>query len=97
MACDTMMAHTICHHIKSETLHQRLGLHSIDRYYHKRLLQWGEHIARMSMGRLPRMILTGWAAHPRSTGCPQMTFGRTLNNALNQKGITTKFGGSDGW
>ena len=26
-----------------------------------------------------------------------MTFGKTLNNALKQKGITTKFGGSDGW
>jgi hypothetical protein len=26
-----------------------------------------------------------------------MTFGRTLNNALKQKGITTKFGGSDVW
>jgi hypothetical protein len=69
----------------------RLGLHSVDRYYHNRLLQWGGHIARMSMERLPRMILTGWVAHPRPTGCPQMTFGRTLNNALKQKGITTKF------
>jgi hypothetical protein len=27
---------------------------------------------------------------------PQMAFGRTLNNALKQKGITAKFGGSDG-
>jgi hypothetical protein len=26
-----------------------------------------------------------------------MTFGRTLNNALKQKGITTEFGGSGGW
>ena len=95
--CRITMAHTIRHHIKSETLHQRLGLHSVDRYYHNRLLQWGGHIARMSMDRLPRMILTGWVAHPRPTGCPQMTFGRTLNNALKQKGITTKFGGSDGW
>jgi hypothetical protein len=51
----------------------------------------------MSMDRLPRMIHTGWVAHPRPTGCPQMTSGRTLNNALKHKGITTKFGGSDGW
>ena len=44
-ACRSMyritMAHTIRHHIKSETLHQRLGLHSVDRNYHNRLLQWG--------------------------------------------------------
>jgi hypothetical protein len=76
------LAHTIRHHIKSEALHQRLGIHSVGRYYHNRLLQWGGRIARMSMDRLPRMILTGWVAHPRPTGCPQMTFGRTLNNAL---------------
>ena len=72
--CRITMAHTIRHHIKSKTLHQRLGLHSVDRYYHNRLLQWykwGGHIARMSMDRLPRMILTGWVAHPRPTGCPR--------------------------
>ena len=36
----------------------------------------------MPMGRAPRKLLTGWVAHPRSTGSPPMTFGRTLKKAL---------------
>jgi hypothetical protein len=78
--CRIAMAHTTRHHIKTEALHQRLGLHSAGRYYHNRFLQWVRYIAPMSMGRLPRILLKGRAAHPRPTGCPHMAFFRTSNN-----------------
>jgi hypothetical protein len=34
------------------------------------------------MSRAPWQLLTGWVAHPRPVGCPEMNFGRTLNKAL---------------
>ncbi len=34
----------------------------------------------MPMSRAPRQLLTGWIAHKRPIGCPQMTWGRTLKN-----------------
>ena len=60
-------------------------------YYHNRILGWGGHVARMDMSRLPRMFLTAWVNHRRPVGCPQMTFGRTLNKALAAKGIPKAF------
>jgi len=36
-------------------------------------------------------LLTGWVSHSRPTGCPQMTWGRTLENALKSKGISKDF------
>ena len=36
----------------------------------------------------PRQLLTGWVSHSRPIGCPQMTWGRTLENALKSKGIS---------
>ena len=38
--------------------------------------------------RAPRQLLTGWVSHSRPIGCPQMTWGRTLENALSSKGIS---------
>jgi hypothetical protein len=35
--------------------------------------------------------LTGWLSHSRPIGCPQMTWGRTLENALKSKGISKDF------
>ena len=35
----------------------------------------------------PRQLLTGWVSHSRSIGYPQMTRGRTLENALKSRGI----------
>jgi len=46
------------------------------------------HVARMPMSRAPRQLLTGWVSHSRPIGCPQMTWGRTLENALKSKGIS---------
>jgi len=57
----------------------------LDSYYHKRILRWAGHVARMPMTRAPRQLLTGWVAHPRPNGCPEMTWGRTLKKALKCK------------
>jgi len=43
--------------------------------------RWDGHVARMPMSRAPRQLLTSWVAHSRPAGCPQMTWGRTLENA----------------
>jgi len=34
---------------------------------------------------------TSWVANSRPVGCPQMTWGRTLVNALASKGISKEF------
>ena len=61
-------------------------------YFHNRILRWARHVARMPMSRAPRQLLTGWVSHSRPIGCPQMTWGRTLENALKSKGISKEFG-----
>ena len=63
----------------------------IDSYFHNRILRWAGHVARMPMSRAPRQLLTGWVSHSRPVGCPQMTWGRTLENALKSKGISNDF------
>ena len=70
------------------SLFRRLGILDIDSYFHIRILRWAGHIARMPMSRAPRQLLTGWLSHSRPIGCPQMTWGRTLENALKSKGIS---------
>jgi len=49
------------------------------------------HVARMPMSRAPRQLLTSWVAYSRPAGCPQMTWGRALGNALTSKGISKEF------
>ncbi len=44
------------------------------------------------MDRIPRKLLTGWVEHARSVGCPQMTWGRTLNKKLKSYDLPTNFG-----
>ena len=60
-------------------------------YFHTRILRWAGHVARMPMSRTPRQLLTGWVSHSRPIGCPRMTLGKTLENALNSKGISKDF------
>ena len=36
-------------------------------------------------------LLSGWVSRSRPLGCPQMTWGRTLENALKSKGISKEF------
>jgi hypothetical protein len=55
-----------------------LGILDIDSYFNNRILRWAGHVARMPMSWAPRQLLTGWVSHSRPIGCPQMTWGRTL-------------------
>jgi hypothetical protein len=72
--CRINIAHTIRHHISTNSLLVRLGIEPLETYYHRRLLRWAGHVSRMPLNRLPRMLLTGWVANPRPLGCPQMTW-----------------------
>ena len=89
--CRISIAHTIRHRITSESLFRRLGIMDLDSYYHNRVLRWAGHVARMPMSRAPRQLLTGWVAHPRPIGCPEMNFGRTLKKALKRNHLPTDF------
>jgi hypothetical protein len=89
--CRISIAHTIRHSITSESLFRRLGILDLDSYYHNRVLRWAGHVARMPMNRAPRQLLTGWVAHPRPIGCPEMNFGRTLKKALKRNDLPTDF------
>ena len=74
-----------------QTLSQRLNVMDLDSYYHNRILLWAGHVARMPMTRAPRQSLTGWVAHSRPNGCPEMTWGRALKKALKCKGLPVNF------
>ena len=89
--CRVDLHHTSRHHITSARLLRRLDILDIDRYLHNRILRWAGHVARMPMSRAPRQLLTGWISHSRPIGCSQMIWGRTLENALNTKGISKDF------
>ena len=89
--CRVNLHHTFRHHITSASLFRRLGILDIDSYFHNRILRWAGHVARMPMSWAPRQLLTGWVSHSRPIGCPQMTWGRTLENALESKGISKDF------
>jgi hypothetical protein len=43
----------------------------------------------------PRQLLTGWVAHPRPIGYPEMSFGRTLKKALKCNDLPTDAQPSD--
>jgi len=88
--CRVNLHHTFRHHITSASLFRRLGILDIDSYFHNRILRWAGHV-RIPMSRAPRQLLTGWVSHSRPIGCPQMTWGRTLENALKSKGISKDF------
>ena len=82
--CHVSLRHAFHHHISSATLFQRLNVMDLDCYYHNRILRWAGHVARMHMTRAPRQLLTGWVAHSRPNGCPEMTWGRTLKKTTGQ-------------
>jgi hypothetical protein len=90
--CRITMAHTIRCRVCSRDPRARLDIQSLDRYYHHRTLRWAGHVARMPMSRLPRKLLTGFVAHSRPTGCPDMTWGRSLKKALKSNDLPTEFG-----
>jgi len=80
--CRASLYHAFHHHNSSATLFQRLNGMDLDSYYHNRIIRWAGHVARMPMTRAPRQLLTGWIAHSRLNGCPEVKWGRTLKKAL---------------
>ena len=68
--------------ISNDELQEQLGVTSMKEMVTRRMLRWAGHVARMSMERLPRKLLTGWVEHPRPHGRPEQTFGHALNKAL---------------
>ena len=89
--CRVTIAHTIRHHISTDSLLKRLGIEPFDTYYHRRLLRWAGHVSRMPLTRAPRKLLTGWVEHSRPIGCPQMTWGRALKKVLKSVKLPTDF------
>jgi transcription termination factor 2 len=86
------MHHTHKHHIRTETLLQRLGLKSCQHYFDSRMLRWAGHLARMPPDRLPRKFLTSWVADKaRPQGRPSASWVTTLEAVLVRKGIPTEF------
>jgi hypothetical protein len=85
--CRVNLHYTFRHRITSTSPFRRLGILDIGSHFHSRILRWAGHVARMPMSRAPRQLLTGWVPHSRPIGCPQMTWGRTLENALKSKSI----------
>ena len=73
------------------SLFRRLGILEIGSYFRNRVLSWAGHVARMPLSRAPRQLLTGWVSHSRPIGCPQMTRGRALENALKSMSISNDF------
>ena len=86
-----ILHHNFRHYNTSNSPFRRLGLLDIDSYFYNRFLRWTGHVARMPMSRAPRHFLASWVANYRQVGCPQMTWGRTLENALVSKGISKDF------
>jgi len=90
--CLAMCRITMAHTTSPRSLYKCLGIAPVDQYYHRRLLRWAGHVSRMPMTRAPRQLVTGWVAHPRPTGSPPMTFGRTLKKAPVRCGQSPDFG-----
>lgn len=81
--CRVSRKHTWAHRLSTEVLEQRLGILPIETYLHRRQLRWLGHVYRMDYPqRLPRRLLSSWVAHPRPRGAPPMTYGRSIEHAL---------------
>jgi hypothetical protein len=85
------IADTNRHSITSESLFRRLSILDLGSNYHNRVLRWAGHAAGIPMSRAPRQLLTGWVAHPRPIGFPEMNFGRTFKKALKRYDLPTDF------
>jgi hypothetical protein len=85
------MTHTMKHRITFKSLLERLGVGTFGSYYNRRLLRWAGHVAHMPINRMPRKLLAGWAEHAWPVGCPQMTWGRTINKAHKSYDLPANF------
>ena len=53
--------------------------------------EFQESMCRSYVNFVSHQLLTGWVAHSRPNGCPEMTWGRTLKKALKCKGLPVNF------
>ena len=85
--CRITMKHTWKHRINASDLLKRLGLLKIDAYIRRRQLRWAGHVARMSMDRLPRKMMSCWVRNKRPRGAPLFTYGRGLYKTMKKENI----------
>ena len=76
--------------IPTREIESELGLDSRDKYIPRRQLRWLGHVSRMPFDRLPRRLLSSWLPYKRSRGTSEMTFGKTMINALKTFDIDPK-------
>ena len=53
--------------------------------------EFQESMCRSYVNFVSHQLLTGWVAHSRPNGCPEMTWGRTLTKALKCRGLPVNF------
>jgi len=82
-----MWHHVREHRITNVSLLKVLGLRNVETYVCRRQLQWAGHVARMGPERLPRRFLSAWCGRPRPVGRPEVTYGATLEAALEFAGV----------
>jgi hypothetical protein len=88
--CRITIAYSIRHRVSSASLIKRLAIEPFDTFYNRRLLRLTGHVARMPFTRT-QINLTCCVDNPRSRGCPQMNWGRTLKKALLSYNFPTRF------
>ena len=87
--CHTNLFKTRVHRVTTAALLERAGLEPLIFYLDRRMITWAGKVARMSMDRVPRRMLTAWLPCKRPRGCAK-TWGAALNEALKRRGIPTK-------
>lgn len=88
--CRTTTLAMRAQHIHHSDLFKRLGIHSLDHYYHTRVLRWAGHVTRMPMSRRPRLFLTSGLLNQKQNGAMKI-WGTTVVNALKAKKIPHTF------
>jgi len=81
------MWHVREYRITNASLLKVLGLRNVETYVCRRQLQWARHVARIGPERLPRQLLSSWCGRPRPVERPEVTFGATLEAALEFAGV----------
>jgi hypothetical protein len=75
-------------------LELRLLLEPFDTYPARRWLtgRWADHVSRMLMSRLPRLLLSAWVDRKRPQQLPQFTYGHGLKRDLSNAVVDLKIG-----
>ena len=85
--CNVTRLYTRILHIKTTDLLENLLLDPIDLCICKRHLRRAGHAFKMSWDRLLRKMLTSWVLSSKPTGCPKMTYGRSLKKSRKKSEI----------